>query len=150
MVLFEKLVKMLEKANPDYFCTYEEKSLMNVDVDVLSRSKPFAYIEEFRSGAYTKEDKFWRGKRTRVQIWFCRATDFQNSAKDRERERSRIEREIVLPFIEIYESSNAFGLPLNGNWEWATPPPRFDMNEVSIMLQFTVVEKKCDLNSGEA
>jgi hypothetical protein len=140
MILFEKLIKLLEKAAPEYFCTYEEKGLMNITLDTLKREKPYAYIEEFRQGQYTKE-RFFAKKQTRVQIWFCRAANFQQSAKERENTRSRIEQEAVLPFIDCYEKEPAFGPVVR--WEWATPPSRFDENEVSIMLQFTCDELKC-------
>lgn len=146
MVLFEKLIQLLETVNPEYFYTYEEKSLMNVIVDKLTRKQPYAYIEEFRSGKYTKQ-KYWRGKQTKIQIWFCRATNFQNDAIEREKQRVQIEKEVVIPFIEAYEASNLFGTV--DSWEWATPPSRFDENEVSIMLQFTLQELNCNFTSNE-
>lgn len=139
--MFDKLLNILRQSNSEYFCTYEEKSMMNIKVDEISRDKSYAYIEEFRQGRYSKGGRFWKNKTTRVQIWFCKATDFQNEAIQREQLRKQIEQEIVLPFMENYNKEQSFK-PID-DWEWFTPPSRFDENEVSIMLQFIVEEINC-------
>ncbi|MCL1936999.1 MAG: hypothetical protein FWF52_01210 [Candidatus Azobacteroides sp.] len=114
--------------------------MMNAKADEIKYSQPFAYIEEFRQGEYGKTG-FWSSKTTRVEIWFCRFIQFQNNAIEREEIRNAIENEIVFPFIEEYKKETALKQP--EKWKWFCSPPRFDANEVSIMLQFDFNELKC-------
>lgn len=163
--MFEKLLNLIRQANPGYYATYEEQTMMNIRADRIPYQKGpheqdiptkligfpdgemipkpllgFAYIEEFRQGKYSKE-RFWRSESTRIQIWFCKATQFQNNAIIREKQRQAIKSEIVIPFISEFEKSNLF-TPVD-TWNWYAPPSRFDMNEVSIMLEAEIKELSC-------
>jgi len=138
--MLSKLEEIINNANSSYIVEYEELSMMNVKADEIKYSQPFAYIEEFRQGEYGKTG-FWRNKTTKLEIWFCRFCQFENDARVREAIRDAIESEIILPFIEEYKKHTELVQP--EKWNWFTPPPRFDSNEVSIMLQFDFKELKC-------
>ena len=132
--MLQKIKEIIEKSNPDYIVEYEESSLMNVKADEIKRDKSFAYIEEFRRGKFT-EGKFGGRKQVmRMQIYFCKFSELQNDAIEREIQRENIISEIVRPFISEYEKSGHFDDVKE--WPFYYPLPRFDANEVSVMLEF--------------
>jgi hypothetical protein len=140
--MLSKLEEIIKRSNPSYLVEYEEVSMMNVKADEIKYKQPFAYIEEFRQGDYGKTvNRFWNSKNTRAEIWFCKFCQLENDARVREEMREAIEKEIVFPFMEEYKKES--GLYQPETWKWFTPPPRFDANEVSIMLQFDFRELKC-------
>jgi hypothetical protein len=114
--------------------------MMNVKADEIKRSQPFAYIEEFTKGEYGKQG-FFNQKTVEAQVWFCRFSDMQNTAREREAIREQIEAEIVLPFMSEYKKESGLWQP--ATWKFFTPPPRFDANETTIMLLFDYKEIKC-------
>ena len=137
------LIESIEDGNtlsPLYPVEYEENKMMNLKADEKSLDARFAYIEEFVQGSYTRP-KFVFQKITQVQIYFCRFAEFQNSAMDRENLRNQIESEIVRPFMNAYNDSGIFDRV--DNFKFYTPLPRFDANEVSIMLQFDCKQNIC-------
>lgn len=138
--MITQLKEIIAAANPDYIVEFEENKMMNVKADEYALGAKFAYIEEYNQGTYSKE-KFFKKKTTQVQIYFCRFIDLAVDASDRELIREQIESEIVLPFMNAYNDSPAFELV--NTWRFYTPLPRFDSNEVSIMLQFDCVETMC-------
>lgn len=100
---------------------------------------PCIFFEEYKEGAY--ELKYYVEKRTRIQLYFSKLCQLDNTAEERERIRETIEAEAVRPFIGAYNQS-----PLVASvsqWQFFTPPPRFDANEVSIMLQWDAVLIGC-------
>jgi hypothetical protein len=131
--MLARIEGIIRRANGSYRVEYEERDMMNVKADGIGCSQPFAYIEEFRQGEYGKTG-YWRSKTARVEIWFCRLCQLENDARVREAMREAIEAEMVLPFIAEYKKER--GLVYPETWRWYTPPPRFDANEVSVMLQF--------------
>lgn len=138
--MIQKLKSIIQSANPDYLVEFEESSMMNVKVDNYPDGAKFTYIEEYRQGRYFKES-YVNKKATIFQIYFCKFTEFQNDADEREKLRNEIESEIVLPFMESYNKSGLFEKA--EIFQFYTPLSRFDANEVSIMLQFEVKETKC-------
>jgi hypothetical protein len=138
--MIQELKTLTETSNPLYEVEYEENKMMNLKADEKSLNARFAYIEEFVQGSYTRT-KFQKQKITQVQIYFCRFAEFQNSAMDRETLRNQIESEIVFPFMERYNASGIFDRV--DNFKFYTPLPRFDANEVSIMLQFDCKQNMC-------
>ena len=138
--MIEEIKTLITTSNPIYEVEYEESRMMNLNADEKGLNAAFAYIEEFVQGSYTKE-KFFRNKTTQVQVYFCRFAEMHNSAKDREAIRTRIENEIVLTFMEKYNASGFFTQV--DSFKFFTPLPRFDANEVSIMLQFDCKQKMC-------
>ena len=125
---------------PLYPVEYEESKMINVTVDEKALYAKFAYIEEFTSGTYDKV-KFIKQKSTQVQIYFCMFCEFENTAMDRDALREQIESEIVLPFMNAYNASGRFDVV--DTFKFYTPLPRFDANEVSIMLQFDCKQNMC-------
>lgn len=136
--MMNELIALLNAANSDYSATYEESSMQNIVVDGITSK--FVYIEEFRQGRYYK-DRFIRKKSTIVQIWFCKFCEMHNMASEREELRDSIESEIVIQFMKLYNESPIFENV--DEFKFFTPPPRFDANEVSIMIEFNCTERKC-------
>jgi len=128
------------KTVPLYTVEYEEASMMNIAADEIKSTQPWAYIEEFVQGIYSKE-KYAKQKSTQVQVYFCRFTEMQNTAEQREAIRAQIESEMVLPFMDVYNDAGIFDRV--DNWRFYTPLPRFDANEISIMLQFDCKKNIC-------
>ena len=137
--MLTELKQIIATANPDYQVEYEEASMMNIMADEIKRDQPWAYIEEFVQGNYT--NKYGLNKTTQVQVYFCRFTELQNTAEQREAIRAQIEAEIVLPFMEKYNASGLFSTV--DVFKFFTPLPRFDANEISIMLQFDCSKRIC-------
>lgn len=136
--MIQKLTDVITVANPDYIVEFEENKMMNIKVDELEKDAKFAYIEEYVQGSYG-DTKFFKQKTTQIQIYFCRFSDLHIDAIEREQIRKAIESEIVIPFMKLYnETFNAVH-----EWKFYTPLPRFDANEVSIMLQFNFVQSYC-------
>lgn len=138
--MISEIQDIINGTGAGYDVTYEESSMMNLKADEKNSNARFAYIEEFTQGNYTR-DKFVPQKTTQVQIYFCRFGEFHSSAMDRETLRSQIESEVVLPFMQKYNDSHLFDRI--DNWKFFTPMPRFDANEVSIMLQFDCKQNRC-------
>lgn len=146
----KELTNLIKEANACYKIYYEESSMMNVRADEIGSDTEtdetvdfsnFVHIEEFRDGSYIREN-FRRYKQTRVQIYFGKLTRLKSDASAREIIRDEIEAEIVRPFIDLYEaryrnSNNALGI------SFAYPLPRWDANEVSILLQIQIREMVC-------
>lgn len=137
--MLTELKQIIASANAAYTVEYEEASMMNITADKIKRDQPWAYIEEFVQGSYTK--KYGQSKTTQVQVYFCRFTEFQNTAEQREAIRAQIEGEIVLSFMEKYNASGVFS-PVEV-FKFFTPLPRFDANEISVMLQFDCTKRIC-------
>ncbi|MFV0392411.1 MAG: hypothetical protein ACK5KP_11110 [Paludibacteraceae bacterium] len=138
--MIAQLKQIIQSANADYIVEFEESSMMNVRADKFKKGQKWAYIEEYRQGRYYK-DKYTQRKSTIIQIYFCRFTNFQNNADQREVLRNEIENDIVLPFIDAFNVSGQFERV--DEWQFFTPLPRFDANEVSIMLQFDLRMIRC-------
>lgn len=138
--MITQLKQIIQESNADYIVEFEENRMMNVKVDEYSKDAKFAYIEEYISGSYVKE-KFLHKKSIQVQIYFCMFTELHVDAIEREAIREQIESDIVIPFMERYNSSGIFDKVTT--FKFATPLPRFDANEVSIMLQFDCKKIKC-------
>jgi len=139
-MIVDILKEILHSANSEYIFEYEENSMMNIKVDNYKYENGFVYIEEFTRGQYVVE-KYRNFKTTRAQIWFCRFCQMQNDAIEREQIRNQIEAEIVYPFMRIFDKRSKFTKV--EKWNFYTPVPRFDANEVSIMLEFDLKEEIC-------
>lgn len=147
MALLDTIKTIIELAspkdsdnNPTYTVHYEESKMMNIKVDELKVSDSFVYIEEFISGKYTQE-KFFKSKSMKMQIYFCKFSEFQCDAIDRQTKRDLIEEEIIEPFMQKYKESGLFDEVQA--WNIFYPFPRFDANEVSVMLEFDCKVKRC-------
>lgn len=127
---------------PTYIVEYEESKMMNVKADQYKAGDSFVYIEEFISGRYIKE-KFFKTKTMKMQIYFCKFTKMHVDAITREQLRNTIEAELVEPFMQEFEDSNSFIDAKLTNWNTYYPFPRFDANEVSVMLEFECKVRRC-------
>jgi len=137
------IIESVEDGNllkPLYSVEYEESRMMNLTVDEKTLDAAFAYIEEFTQGSYSKP-KFVKQKVTQVQIYFCRFGEMDSTSVQREAIRSQIESEMIFPFMEKYNASGLFERV--DTWKFYTPLPRFDANEISIMLQFDCKQNIC-------
>lgn len=131
--MIQEIKDLIQSVNPLYEVEYEENRMMNLRVDEKTSSARFAYIEEFVSGTYER-NKYVPQKTTRMQLYFCRFCEMHNSALDREFIRNEIEKEIIFPFIKKYNDSGFFDRV--EIWNFVSALPRFDANEISVMLQF--------------
>lgn len=136
--MLSKIREIITKANPAYKIIYEENHMMNVKADELKLTDSFVHIEEFTRGRIFTEG-YRKKKSKQMQIYFSKLTEHENDADEREQLRELIENEIVYPFIDAYSNSKFFDEV--ENWDILYPPPRWDANEVSVMLYFT-----CKLN----
>lgn len=139
MTILERITDLLKQANPDYTVVYEESSMMNIKADKLEETASFVHIEEFRKGLFINPRYVDLKRQVSMQLYFSKFTQFQNDAIERERLRVQIENEIVLPFIRLYKNSRVFDDV--SSWGCDYPLPRFDANEVSVLLTFN-----CSLN----
>ena len=138
--MITELKQIIQESNPAYIVEFEENKMMNVKVDEYPMGAKFAYIEEYISGSYTKE-KYFHKKILQIQVYFCMFTELQVDAIQREAIREQIESEMVIPFMDKYNTSGIFDKV--DTFKFLTPLPRFDANEVSIMLQFDCKKVKC-------
>lgn len=138
--MLQEIQQILNAANPQYKVIYEENHMMNIKADELALNSRFVHIEEFTRGQYTSE-RYFETKTVQMQIYFCRFVEMEADAIVREGIRNEIESEIVEPFIRAYKESNLFASV--DNWAFFYPLPRWDANEVGIMLQFPCKVSKC-------
>ena len=141
--MLEFLKQLINKANVNYKVFYNEAAMMNIDTSKLKRNEGFVYIEEYREGDI--EGEYWLKDIANLQMYFCRFAPFEETAEGREQLRTQIKQEVVYPFIKLLRSGDAlkyFREPIK-NFRYYQPPPRFDDNEVSIMLQFKATEFIC-------
>ncbi|MDR0541046.1 MAG: hypothetical protein LBH19_02410, partial [Dysgonamonadaceae bacterium] len=138
--MLSQIKQILESANPEYTVIYEEKHLMNVKVDELPVNARFAYIEEFLKGQY-RQEKYFKTRIMQMQIYFSRFVDMHDDAIVRESLRDEIDAEIVRPFMKTYNESGFFE-PVE-IWNIYYPFPRWDANEVSVMLEFACKIQIC-------
>ena len=148
-------------ANADYTFMHEEADMINVKIDALTRGDRFVYVEAVRTGAYVKSRYGQRSKTLNMRLFFCQFTDFGNdmratilpggrvSSHEKKNEEviASIESEIVAPFLDLLETPEAMRrLTLGQPWSrisFQYPPSRYDGNELSVMLEFSVVSPMC-------
>jgi hypothetical protein len=138
MTTLESIKTICNAAAPTWGFYFDDRQLMNIKAD--NSPFPLIFFEEYRQGRYNF--KYYIEKTTLVELYFCKICQMQNDGITREQIRETIENEAVLPFIkefreraELFEDINEF--------KFFTPPPRFDTNEVSIMLQFNAKLIQC-------
>ena len=130
MTILDAIQELCEQIQ-GYSFAFEEQQMFNVDAD--NTLFPCIFFEEYREGNYRVQ--YYFEKTTRVQLYFCKLCSLHNSAAERERLRETIEDEAVKPFIRLFNANPQLFANVT-EWKFLTPPPRFDANEVSIMLQF--------------
>lgn len=158
--LIDDLRALLSALHPDYRFEYDEASAMNIKADSLGNRAGLIYIEEIRQGRYripqNRTQGFWKLKETSVSIYFIRFsseldpyasigdTPASNAlsftlTQTRQAIRDRIEREVVVPFIEAMAADTRYTV---GDFTFAYPPhPRFDSNEIAVLINFNVIQQ---------
>lgn len=159
-----QLRAILEPLHCDYRFEYDEASAMNLKADALAADAGLIYIEEVRRGRYrvpqNRDRGFFRQKETNLSVWFCRfsrelepfaaigTSPLSVAAENtltwtRQAIRDRIEAEVVVPFIDAMDKAlhgrlRGFSV---GDYEYTYPyRPRFDSNEVAVVLNFTLLQ----------
>lgn len=130
MTILQSIKSICEQI-PGYTFQFDEKKMFNVTAD--NKLFPCIFFEEYTEGNY--RTKYFFEKTTRIQLYFCKLSRMDNEAEERERIREEIDEEAVKPFIQLYNKNTALFKPIT-DWKFFTPPPRFDVNEVAVMLQF--------------
>ena len=137
MTTLEGIKQICRNIN-SYSFYFDDRQLMNVNAD--EAPFPLIFFEEYREGSY--QTKHFFEKSTRVELYFCKLCQMHNDGEERERLREEIEAEAVRPFIKLFNAHPEIFTPVT-EWRFYTPPPRFDANEVSIMLQFNATLTQC-------
>lgn len=156
---------VLETLHPDYRFEYDEAAAMNLKADAVKNDTGLIFIEEVRGGRYrvpqTRSQGFFRQKETTLSVSFCRfskelepfagigTTPLSLQAQHtltgtRQAIRDRIEREVVLPFLEAMERAMRGRLrgTTVGDYTYSYPfRARFDANEVAVVLTFTLLQQ---------
>lgn len=137
MTTLEGIKQLCSNIN-NYAFYFDDRQLMNVNAD--DAPFPLIFFEEYREGTYLTKHFF--EKSTRVELYFCKLCQLHNDGVERERLREEIEAEAVRPFIKLFNAHPEMFTPVT-EWRFYTPPPRFDANEASIMLQFNATLTQC-------
>ncbi len=137
--MFEKLTTILTAANPDYRIESDTEVMQQLGNNNYANGTKYVYVEEYVEGVYSK--KYYRKKETQARLWFCRYALAASTPEERRQIRREMEEEIILPFIDAYEKQRLFGAI--EDFRFDILPPRFDNNEVNIVLEFNVIENKC-------
>lgn len=140
MTQLQIIENIIDSLNTNYRFEYEESSMMNVRADDYKRGDSFVYVEEFRQGRITEMRYGGKIKEMKLQIYFCKFCELHNNAIEREKLREKILTDIVYPFINGYKKA---GYGNVAEWGIYYPLPRFDGNEVSVMLEFTAAMPIC-------
>lgn len=161
MKIIDYIETLCAKANPDYRFMHEEADMINVKIDGFTRGTKFVYVEAVRTGAYVRNRVGVKSKTLNVRIFFCQFTEFGNdmrrtvipggrvSSHEKKNEEilTAIETEIVDPFVGLLDTPEAMKqLTLGQPWQrlpFQYPPSRYDGNELSVMLEFTVIASQC-------
>lgn len=161
MDIINYISELCAEANPGYVFMHEEADMINVKVDGLSRGSKFCYVEAVRTGAYVRNRFGLKSKTLNIRLFFCQFTGFGNdmratvlpggrvSSQEKKNEEvlTSIEAEVVDPFVALLDTPEAMKrLTLGQPWQripFQYPPSRYDGNELSVMLEFTVIEPAC-------
>lgn len=161
MKIIDYIAALCAKANPEYQFLHEEADMINVKIDGFTRGSKFVYVEAVRAGAYVRNRVGVKSKTLNIRIFFCQFTDFGNdmraafipggrvSSHEKKNEEilTAIETEIVDHFVKLLDTPEAMmRLTLGQPWQrlpFQYPPSRYDGNELSVMLEFTVVVTEC-------
>jgi len=132
--MLQKIDEILQAANNSYFIEYDATNMIDAGSNAMNRGRSFAYIEEFVQGKFATGIYGQRSRMMKLQIYFCKYTELQTTALEREALRRQIIDEAIEPFMAAYDDSSYFE-PIH-EWEIFYTTPRFAENEVSVMLEF--------------
>jgi hypothetical protein len=161
MEIIDYIAGLCARANSDYRFLHEEAEMINVKIDGFTRGTKFVYAEAVRTGAYIKSRFGVKSKSVNIRLFFCQFTGFGNDMRSSvipggrvsshwrkiEQVLKDIENEIVIKFVDLLDEPEVVRkLSLGQSWTripFQYPPSRYDGNEVSVMLEFTVTEPIC-------
>ncbi|MDR2066110.1 MAG: hypothetical protein LBP85_10450 [Prevotellaceae bacterium] len=138
MTILEAIKEICNTAVPTWKLYFDDRQLMNVKAD--SSPFPLIFFEEYRQGNY--RIKYFIEKTTLVELYFCKLCPMHNNGTEREHLRVQIEAEAIMPFIREFKRRSDLFEDIS-EFKFFTPPPRFDANEASIMLQFNAKLVQC-------
>ena len=165
ITLIRNMVKMV---NPLAVFECDQARMLNVKVDTMERfvtdsdgnrtSSDFVYVEEPTTGYYDTPYRGYPTQRTIMQVYFCKFEPMANDAYKGDTKfsknsptigrlelKNQIEEQMVRPFLYLLESSPlVLRYPdIMNTVRVLYPSPRFDANEVSVGLEFTLKQDWC-------
>ena len=165
ITLIRNMVKMV---NPLAVFECDQARMLNVKVDTMERfvtdsdgnrtSSDFVYVEEPTTGYYDTPYRGYPTQRTIMQVYFCKFEPMANDAYKGDTKfsknsptigrlelKNQIEEQMVRPFLYLLKSSPlVLRYPdIMNTVRVLYPSPRFDANEVSVGLEFTLKQDWC-------
>ena len=138
MKTLEAIQFLCKESASDWGFQFDDRQLMNIKAD--DARFPLVFFEEYREGKYAV--KYLSEKTTVVELYFCKLCAMHDDGAEREKLREEIETEAVIPFIRAFKNHPEIFGDIE-EFKFYTPPPRFDANEVSIMLKFNAKLIQC-------
>lgn len=165
ITLIRNMVKMV---NPLAVFECDQARMLNVKVDTMERfvtdsggnrtSSDFVYVEEPTTGYYDTPYRGYPTQRIIMQVYFCKFEPMANDAYKGDTKfsknsptigrlelKNQIEEQMVRPFLYLLKSSPlVLRYPdIMNTVRVLYPSPRFDANEVSVGLEFTLKQDWC-------
>lgn len=154
-----QMVRVIKTLNPDCIFEFEEARMINVKIDTVTRDKMFVYLEEPTQGTILMDNYHRTRQTTLFRLYFCKFEEMHNDnwAGDsiwnekaditihRQTIRDSLEDTMVRPLISVLRKSwvgTRFPDAFN-SIRVLYPRPRFDANEVSVGLEFTIQDPWC-------
>lgn len=131
-----ELTNEVQSLLPDWCVTLDEAYMMNIRADEMLKYEGFAYIEELNSESVN----YGMGRKvTRmVDVYFCRLTDFENTAAEREHLRETHIYPAVRKVEEYLNKTHGIGIFTHDKF-----PRGFDANEVLVHVSFQISNVEC-------
>lgn len=165
ITLIRDMVKMV---NPLAVFECDQARMLNVKVDTMERfvtdsdgnrvSSDFVYVEEPTTGYYDTPYRGYPTQRTIMQVYFCKFEPMANDAYKGDTKLSKnsptvgrlelknqIEEQMVRPFLYLLKTSQLVKQypEIMNTVRVLYPSSRFDANEVSVGLEFTLKQDWC-------
>lgn len=165
ITLIRNMVKMI---NPLAVFECDQARMLNVKVDTMERfvtdsdgnrtSSDFVYVEEPTTGYYDTPYRGYPTQRTIMQVYFCKFEPMANDAYKGDTRfsknsptigrlelKNQIEEQMVRPFLYLLKNSQLVKQypDIMNTVRVLYPSARFDANEVSVGLEFTLKQDWC-------
>lgn len=138
--MLTELTSLINKVNSSIEIVYENNQMANVIADQNDYSKYYCLIREFQEGSFTKTNNGQKLNKPKVNIYFYKCSQLENTAVERDTIREYIHTNAVkLLFDELCKSSL-----FNGQMNWYYPPfSQFDANDCGTIVEFEYVTRMC-------
>ena len=165
ITIIRNMVKMV---NPLAVFECDQARMLNVKVDTMERfvtdsdgnrtSSDFVYVEEPTTGYYDTPYRGYPTQRTIMQVYFCKFEPMANDAYKGDTKfsknsptigrlelKNQIEEQMVRPFLYLLKNSQLVKQypDIMNTVRVLYPSSRFDANEVSVGLEFTLKQDWC-------